>query len=257
MGAPSASSGGVPRSGPATEIIYYGASGEATSSANLEFTTGLWIGGYAPDANALGVVGNAQINGSVVVSAGQLSTSAGNISVADGFSFITLGRGGINNPSDGVLQLFNAAATNTARITVGAANLLTLNGPLQATGYIALPAGNDFGWQGRSAIFSPSDGVIELTNNAITGFNRLQLGGTTSSFPAIKVNGAALNFRLADDSGDAAITAGNIKVGSGSTFILGNAATTGLAPGVVAATTNATIVVLDSTGQAYRVPCII
>ena len=34
-------------------------------------------------------------------------------------------------------------------------------------------------------------------------------GGLTSSFPAIKRNAAALNFRLADDSADAAITAGS------------------------------------------------
>jgi hypothetical protein len=36
----------------------------------------------------------------------------------------------------------------------------------------------------------------------------LTLSGTTSSFPAIKRNAAAINFRLADDSGDAEITAG-------------------------------------------------
>ncbi len=36
-----------------------------------------------------------------------------------------------------------------------------------------------------------------------------------------------------------------------------NAAVTGLAGGVLAATTNASIVVYDSSGQAYRIPCII
>lgn len=54
---------------------------------------------------------------------------------------------------------------------------------------------------------APSDGVLLLTDNAATSFARLQLGGTTSSFPSIKRNAAALNFRLADDSADAAITA--------------------------------------------------
>jgi hypothetical protein len=39
-------------------------------------------------------------------------------------------------------------------------------------------------------------------------FNLLQLGGTTSSFPAIKRNGAAIDFRLADDSGYCAINVG-------------------------------------------------
>lgn len=50
-------------------------------------------------------------------------------------------------------------------------------------------------------------------------------------------------------------TSGNIVFGGG--VQLSNAAATGLAAGVLAATTNATIVLYDSTGQAYRVPCII
>lgn len=48
-----------------------------------------------------------------------------------------------------------------------------------------------------------------------------------------------------------------LTVGSGSVFKVGNAATTGLTAGVLAALTNATIVISDSTGQAYRIPCII
>lgn len=48
-----------------------------------------------------------------------------------------------------------------------------------------------------------------------------------------------------------------VVVGSGNTFQIGNAATTGLTAGVLAATTNASIVITDSTGQAYRIPCII
>jgi hypothetical protein len=82
----------------------------------------------------------------------------------------------------------------------------------------------------RGVITFPSDGVFTLWNNANTGFTRLQLGGTTSSFPAIKVNGAALNFRLADDSADAAITA------AAGTFSGAVAANTTLNVGGVAAT---------------------
>ena len=36
-----------------------------------------------------------------------------------------------------------------------------------------------------------------------------------------------------------------------------NAAATGLTAGALAATTNASIVICDSSGQAYRIPCII
>lgn len=48
-----------------------------------------------------------------------------------------------------------------------------------------------------------------------------------------------------------------VTLSSGVALRLGNAATTGLTAGVEAALTNATIVIEDSTGQAYRIPCII
>lgn len=60
----------------------------------------------------------------------------------------------------------------------------------------------------RSFVTSPADGQIRLTNAAGTDFTRLQFGGTTASFPAIKRSATALNFRLADDTADAPITAG-------------------------------------------------
>jgi hypothetical protein len=43
----------------------------------------------------------------------------------------------------------------------------------------------------------------------VTGL--LKIGGTTSSFPAIKRNGAAIDFRLADDSAFCNINAANLK----------------------------------------------
>ena len=46
-----------------------------------------------------------------------------------------------------------------------------------------------------------------LQNNALNDFSRLQFGGTTSAFPAIKRSGAAINIRLADDSAFANLAA--------------------------------------------------
>ncbi len=48
-----------------------------------------------------------------------------------------------------------------------------------------------------------------------------------------------------------------VKIASGAAFWLGNAAATGLVAGVLAASTNASIVIFDSAGQAYRIPCVI
>lgn len=79
-------------------------------------------------------------------------------------------------------------------------------------------ASSGFHVNGRSKIFSSADGLIELFNNAGTGFTRLNFGGLTASFPSIRVSGAALNFRLADDSADAAISASNLNL-SGSLYL--------------------------------------
>lgn len=56
-------------------------------------------------------------------------------------------------------------------------------------------------------ITNPSNGVFRFANGAGTDFGRLQLGGTTSAFPAIKRNAAGIDIRLADDSGYANLSA--------------------------------------------------
>lgn len=48
-----------------------------------------------------------------------------------------------------------------------------------------------------------------------------------------------------------------ITIASGKSLVLGNSASTGLAAGVLAALTNASLVITDASGQAYRIPCII
>lgn len=69
---------------------------------------------------------------------------------------------------------------------------------------------NDFVFLLRSVIESPTDGILTILNNALTDFNRLNFGGNTASFPAIKRNSTTLQVRLADDSGDANLTAREI-----------------------------------------------
>lgn len=86
---------------------------------------------------------------------------------------------------------------------------------------VQVASSGSHGWNGRALIYSPADGIVELTNNAGTGFTRLQFGGTTSSFPAIRRTTTALNFRLADDTADAPITA---AAGSFSAAITGTSA---------------------------------
>lgn len=64
-----------------------------------------------------------------------------------------------------------------------------------------------FNFTNRGFMRAGSDGVWEFATNGGGDFGRIQLGGTTTSFPAIKRSGAGIAIRLADDSANAALTA--------------------------------------------------
>lgn len=76
----------------------------------------------------------------------------------------------------------------------------------------------------------------------------LALGATlANTVPALKPSSTTLQARLGDDSAFAPLQA---------KLTTDVAATTGLIAGALAALTNASIVIYDSTGTAYRVPCV-
>ena len=52
----------------------------------------------------------------------------------------------------------------------------------------------NFGWITRGGIYAPSNGVVRLSDSTNADFSRLQLGGTTDSFPAIARDGAGIKF---------------------------------------------------------------
>jgi len=95
------------------------------------------------------------------------------------------------------------------------------------------------GWQNRSLLSSPADGIVAFTNGATTDFNRLQLGGTTSSFPSLKRSTTSLQARLADDS---AFTNIQGKLTTDTAYTAG------------APTPAGYLVLYDSTGTAYKIP---
>lgn len=60
----------------------------------------------------------------------------------------------------------------------------------------------------KGAVFNGgTNSIVLLQNDAGNDFNRLQFGGTTSSFPALKRSTTTLQVRLADDSADAGFSA--------------------------------------------------
>ena len=94
------------------------------------------------------------------------------------------------------IKLQVAAVTIVDAISTGA----TITGNLLVSGEIRAGSANAIYWSGRSVMYSPSDGVIRVANNAETDFNRMQFGGTTSSFPALKRAGVGLLVTNGDDS---------------------------------------------------------
>lgn len=86
----------------------------------------------------------------------------------------------------------NAAVTTLGR-TTGA-------GFTSSAGDIINAATAAFTWTGRSVIDSPANGSVRLTNNAVTGFTRLNFGLATTSFGAIGVlaSGVGLQATLGD-----------------------------------------------------------
>jgi len=112
----------------------------------------------------------------------------------------TLGTGlGINAVSGFTGNLLDLQVAGVSKLFVTNGGALTGNG-LTSLGNIKAADAGEFYWSTRSTIGSPSDGVIVLRNNADSDFSRLQFGGTTSSFPALKRSTTILQGRLADDS---------------------------------------------------------
>lgn len=129
-----------------------------------------------------------------------------NVTSAGGLAIGTVsGRRRLVSTSSTAFQLLSDADAS--------ADLAIANLNLNAAGIITFSA--------QSKLSSPADGLLLVTNNAVTGFNRLQLGGTTASFPAIARNSTTVKFRLADDSADAPITAALGTFSNGITITAG------------------------------------
>lgn len=116
------------------------------------------------------------------------------------------------------------AAANTPAVSAGGTQVVNWS-----SSGSTLAAGSSYIWSGRSKLSSSADGIVTMTDNAGTAFTRLTFGGTSSSYPALKRNGTALNLRLADDSADAALTLAGATFSGALTLPAGAAATPTLA----------------------------
>lgn len=140
----------------------------------------------------------------------------------------------------GTARALEFQSDGVTRLTVQTGGTVALSSHLTAeNGFIRIASAQAFQWLNRSKIYSLADGNIGFYNSGENGFGRLQFGGTTSSFPALKRNSAILQARLADDSGYTAIQG---KLTTETAYTAGAPTATGY------------LVIYDSNGTAYKVP---
>jgi hypothetical protein len=93
----------------------------------------------------------------------------------------------------GTARALELQTDGTTRATISTAGAVTLSAGLSVVTSIT--------FQGNSSIVgNVSSGVIRLLDSGGTGFNRIQFGGSTTGFPALKRNTNFFQARLADDS---------------------------------------------------------
>ena len=124
-----------------------------------------------------------------------------------------------------------AAADNAVDIGASGANRprsLFLGTNLTVGGQIFGASGTFmiFGSNGR--IGASGNGTFVLYNDATTDFGRLQFGGATSSFPALKRSTTSLEVKLADDSAYGAFQAAAITANAGTAIPAGGTTGAGL-----------------------------
>lgn len=91
---------------------------------------------------------------------------------------------GVNSASTFSGNLIDLQQNGTSRFTVNGSGITTPNLAMEISNIAGY-----FGIKTRSIIGSPADGIMRLTNYNIDNFERLQFGGTTSSFPALQTAG--------------------------------------------------------------------
>ncbi len=116
-------------------------------------------------------------------------------------------------------ELFNFQLNGANRFRCDSTGLLTgismsLTGNLTGGGNGIFGTNNTIGWTSKSRLLSSADGKINLTNVGGTAFTSLAFGLENNTFPMLKRSSATLAVRLADDTGDAALSAGIYDAGT-------------------------------------------
>jgi hypothetical protein len=240
----------------------------SSSTASTSTTSGAVV-----VTGGLGVGGNAYVGGVInlpatTATAGKIIQAGNNLLHTFGTENLFLGSNAGNTTGSGQYSV-GVGTRAMFSLTTGRQNLCF---GWQAGYYITTGWDNMiFGGYNTGHGISTGSGntIIGASADATNGNYRgaIGAGASCTADDTIVIGKAAGTYSVAGTPGsrsaDAVIIRGALTVSGGATIAsgqalkLGNAATTGLTAGVLAATTNATITITDSAGQVYRIPCII
>jgi hypothetical protein len=200
-----------------------------TDASNYERGGMAWIGG----ALHVGVLGTAGAGSPTRALQFVVNNGAAVWNISTGGHFLTNG--------DNAYDIGASGNFRPRNIYVGSSVFVGTGVDITGAGGIRFPS-TGYGpfWAASTTLKNVSNGVLTISNFAENDFGRLQFGGTTSSFPALKRSTTYLQARLADDSAFAPIQG---KLTTDTAFTSGAITDTGY------------IVLYDSTGAAYKVAC--
>jgi len=113
----------------------------------------------------------------------------------------------------GTARALEFQTDGATRMTIATNGGATFSSDVLSNGDVYCGAGNSLRFfTNRSRIFSPADSVLRLSNSGGTDFDRLQFGGTTSLFPALKRSSTTLQVRLSDDTAFAPLACGALTI---------------------------------------------
>lgn len=202
------------------------ASAVTITGGSLAGITGLGVAGTV-NTTSFAVVGS--LSGTSTNPIASFTSAWSTTGIAQGLFVNITSNSGPANSSSTLLKLQMGGVD---KFTVRTDGFTTITSQILSTGFYITS---------KSGLISAVDGDFTLTDAAGTTFNKLNFGGTSTSFPALKRNAAGLEARLANDSAF--------------TSIKGKLTTDTAYSSSAIPTATGYITIYDSTGTAYRVPC--
>lgn len=187
-----------------------------------------------------------QPTGNLTLTAGNLTLTAGNLVLTAG-SISLPGSNAITSAAFLISWTVGATPGNAANLVAIAGSFTSFNLGNSNSHNIKIVLRDVTTLDGLVIRLGAADGQLRLSNALETGFDMIQLGGITSSFPAIQRSSAAVRIRLADNSADAALFASALTLGLTANAFL-YSGTAGLLT-ATAAPTNGQLLI-GSTGAA-------